>query len=73
MYAKDLINNDGKKVKYYFARNGRQISVNVYEDCFVIMQQFGENKAVKYPLKNLEKALERLNKGSKLLETIKYD
>jgi len=37
------------------------------------MQQFGENKAVKYPLKNLEKALERLNKGSKLLETIKYD
>ena len=72
MYAKDLINKDNKIKKYYFAKKERQISLNVYKDFFIIIQQFGKNNAVKYKIEYLEKCLKTLKKETKLVETIKY-
>ena len=72
MYAKDLINKDNKKVKYYFAKRGRQISLSVYEDYFLILQEFGTGKVIKYNISLLDKFLKRLKKETLLLETVKY-
>jgi hypothetical protein len=72
MYASDLINKDNKITKYYFAKGGRQISLNVYKDHFVMCQLFGKYKATKYTIESLDKAIESLMVSAKLIETIRY-
>jgi len=72
MYAADLINKDGKHKRFYFARMGRQIRVDVYEDFFLIIQLFSEGNVKKYKIEYLDKAIGKLKNGAKLIETINY-
>ena len=72
MHVSDLLNNDGRKIKYYFTKHGRMLSVTVYDEFFVTFQHFGENIAKKYPIERIEAMLTSLKKGAQLLETIKY-
>jgi hypothetical protein len=72
MYASDLINKDNKLKKMYFAKAGRQISLNVYDNFFIICQLFGDYKATKYAISDLEKAVDRLKNSANLIETISY-
>ena len=73
MYASDLINKDNKVKKMYFAKGGRQISLSVYKDYFVMCQLFGKYKATKYTIDSLDKAVESLKVSANLIETIRYE
>lgn len=74
MYAKDLINNDNKQVKYYFSKKGKKVSLTVYEDNFVVAQDFkGGKKFQPLPIAKLDEFLGGLKKSSTLIETIRYN